>query len=55
MTFSLKNCVDYRSLNALTLKDTYPIPYIKSCSDTRGEIVYLSSFDMIVAILAAIN
>ena len=34
---SLRFCVDYRRLNAITVKDTYPLPRIDECIDSLGE------------------
>ena len=42
---SLRFCVDYRRLNALTVRDTYPIPQIYECLDTLGEAKVFSTLD----------
>jgi len=39
-------CLDYRALNKLTIKDTYPIPRIADILDSLHGIKYMSSFDM---------
>ena len=31
---SVRWCVDYRALNKVTIKDTYPLPLIEECLDT---------------------
>ena len=33
---SIRFCVDYRRLNALTLRDRYPIPRMNECVDLLG-------------------
>ena len=42
---SLRFCVDYRRLNALTVRDTYPIPRMDECLDTLGEAKVFSTLD----------
>ena len=39
-------CIDYRNLNSLTVKDTYPLPLIEECLDTLGGNLFYSSCDM---------
>lgn len=39
-------CVDYRSLNAVTKKDAYPIPYVSSILDRLRNAKYLTSLDI---------
>uniref|UniRef100_A0A1Y1N3D6 RNA-directed DNA polymerase n=1 Tax=Photinus pyralis TaxID=7054 RepID=A0A1Y1N3D6_PHOPY len=39
-------CVDYRKLNAVTAKDSYPIPYLSSILDQLRDARYLSSLDI---------
>lgn len=34
---SLRFCVDYRKLNAVTVRDTYPLPRMDECLDSLGE------------------
>ena len=34
---SLRFCVDYRRLNAMTVRDTYPITRMEECLDSLGE------------------
>lgn len=41
----LRFCVDYRKLNALTKRDSYPIPRIDECLDSLGDASYFSSLD----------
>lgn len=39
-------CVDFRQLNAVTLKDAYPLPYISAILDQLRDARYLSSIDI---------
>ncbi len=41
----MRFCVDYRKLNAVTVKDSYPLPRIDDCIDTLGEAVIFSTLD----------
>ena len=42
---SLRFCVDYRRLNALSVKDCYPIPRMEDCIDSLGEARYFTTLD----------
>jgi len=39
-------CVDYRSLNLRTRKDSFPIPLIEECLDALAETMFFSTLDM---------
>jgi hypothetical protein len=39
-------CVDYRGLNKLTRKDSFPLPLIEECLDALADNVYFSTLDM---------
>lgn len=39
-------CVDYRRLNAVTERDSYPLPYVSHTLDKLKEAHYLSSLDI---------
>ena len=43
---SLRLCLDYRQLNNLTHKDSYPLPRISSCLDALGVASYFSTLDL---------
>lgn len=43
---TIRQCVDYRKLNAVTLKDAYPLPKINDCFDSLGEARYFSTLDL---------
>jgi len=38
-------CVDYRRLNAVTKKDSYPIPRMEDCIDSLGDARVFATFD----------
>jgi len=42
---SLRFCVDYRRLNAVTKKDSYPIPRMEDCIDLLGDARVFSTLD----------
>ncbi|XP_038145914.1 uncharacterized protein LOC119786541 [Cyprinodon tularosa] len=39
-------CVDYHSLNSLTVKDAYPLPQIEECLDVVGGATMFSTLDL---------
>lgn len=46
---SLRLCLDSRTLNSLSSKDSYPIPYVSSILDSLGGAKYLSTIDLTAA------
>ena len=42
---SLRFCVDYRRLNAITVRDTYPLPLMDECIDSLGDSCVFSTLD----------
>ena len=42
---SLRFCVDYRRLNAITVRDTYPLPRMDECIDSLGDSCVFSTLD----------
>ena len=42
---TLRFCFDYRKLNALTVKYSYPLPRIVECLDTLGDAAIFSTLD----------
>ena len=43
---TLRFCVDYRQLNSITVKDSYPLPRIDTCFDALGGAKYFSTLDL---------
>jgi hypothetical protein len=43
---SLRMCVDYRNLNAVTCQDTYPLPHIDNCLNTLQGSSWFSTLDL---------
>src|SRR5437867_9987142 len=43
---SLRLCVDFRGVNNVTRKDSYPLPRIADCLDALGSANYFSTFDL---------
>ena len=43
---TLRFCTDYRQLNNLTVKDSYPVPRIDTCFDALGGAKYFSTLDL---------
>ena len=42
---SLRFCVDYRRLNAITVPDTYPLPRMDECIDSLGDAAVFTTLD----------
>ena len=42
---TLRFCVDFRLLNALTIPDTYPLPRMEDCIDSLGEARLFTTLD----------
>jgi hypothetical protein len=42
---SMRFCVDYRWLNALTIRDSYPLPRMDECIDSLGDAQIFSTLD----------
>jgi RNase H-like domain found in reverse transcriptase/Reverse transcriptase (RNA-dependent DNA polymerase)/Integrase zinc binding domain/Integrase core domain/Chromo (CHRromatin Organisation MOdifier) domain/Retroviral aspartyl protease len=42
---SMRFCIDYRRLNALTVRDSYPLPRMDECIDSLGEARVFSTLD----------
>ena len=42
---SLRFCVDYRKLNAITVRDSYPMPRMDECIDSLGSAKVFSTLD----------
>ena len=43
---SVRWCIDYRRLNAVTVKDAFPLPLIEECFDALEGVEYLSGLDL---------
>ena len=43
---TLRFCVDYRELNKVTKKDTYPLPHVDDLLDEIGDARYFSTLDL---------
>ena len=42
----VRPCVDYRRINAVTVKDAFPLPRIQDCLDTVAGATLFNTFDL---------
>ncbi len=52
---SWRMCIDYRGLNAVTEKNTYPLPRIQDCLDRIGNAKYISKLDLLSGFHQVLN
>src|SRR6218665_3619630 len=43
---SIRFCIDYRQLNAITKKDSYPLPRVDDCLDALAGACWFSTLDL---------
>jgi hypothetical protein len=43
---SLRFCIDYRRLNSITTKDSYPLPRVEDCLRSLGSSQFLNNLDL---------
>ena len=43
---SFRLCVDYRALNSVTYKDTYPLPHVDTCLGSMNGATWFSTLDL---------
>ena len=43
---SLRFCVDYKALNAVTIRDKYPLPNHEDLTDQLAEAKYFTNLDL---------
>ncbi len=43
---STRCCVDYRALNKVTVKDSYPLPHVNDTLDALAEVKWFSTLDL---------
>jgi len=43
---TLRFCVDYRPLNSITIKDSYPLPLIDNCLNALAGSSWFSTLDL---------
>ena len=43
---SIIYCIDYRQLNDVTLKDSYPLPHTQDCLESLREAKWFSTLDL---------
>jgi hypothetical protein len=48
-------CIDYRGLNAVTSKNTYPLPRIQECLDRIGNAKYITKLDLLSGFHQVLN
>jgi hypothetical protein len=46
---SLRFCVDYRRLNAMTVPDAYPLSRMDECIDSLGDAVIFTILEWVLA------
>jgi hypothetical protein len=42
---TLRFCIDFRKLNELTVRDSYPLPRMSDCLDSLGDAKIFSTLD----------
>jgi hypothetical protein len=42
---SMRFCIEYRKLNSVSLRDSYPLPRMKECIDSLGDASVFSTLD----------